>query len=273
MIEYFIEQGSSYAGDIDALILLITVLVGFWFFLSEVVFFYLIMKYRRKPGVKADYITGEEHEYARFVHWPHWLIIFCDVFIICGAVHVWYDVKQDLPQANDRPRDRPAVGLDLRPSRAPTTRSTPPTTSRRSTSCTSGARTRSTTTSSKSRDVLHNFSVPVFRLKQDSIPGRVITGWFEPTVTGEHDIQCAEICGIGHGLMPARIHIESAAAARGLGQRELTRDDGGRNRLWRIARRGRGRNGSGNPRSAPSTHTTIQSSRSGASTSSRPITR
>jgi cytochrome c oxidase subunit 2 len=37
----------------------------------------------------------------------------------------------------------------------------------------------------------------------------VITGWFEPTMTGEHDIQCAEICGIGHGLMPARIHIES----------------------------------------------------------------
>jgi cytochrome c oxidase subunit 2 len=37
----------------------------------------------------------------------------------------------------------------------------------------------------------------------------VITGWFEPTMTGEFDIQCAEICGIGHGLMPARIHIES----------------------------------------------------------------
>jgi cytochrome c oxidase subunit 2 len=62
-----------------------------------------------------------------------------------------------------------------------------------------------------SRDVLHNFSVPVFRLKQDAIPGRVITGWFEATKTGTYDIQCAEICGIGHGLMPARIVIESAA--------------------------------------------------------------
>jgi cytochrome c oxidase subunit 2 len=37
----------------------------------------------------------------------------------------------------------------------------------------------------------------------------VITGWFEPTLEGEFDIQCAEICGIGHGLMPARIVIES----------------------------------------------------------------
>ena len=57
--------------------------------------------------------------------------------------------------------------------------------------------------------MLHNFSVPVFRLKQDAIPGRVITGWFEATRTGEYGIQCAEICGIGHGLMGARIFIES----------------------------------------------------------------
>ena len=59
---------------------------------------------------------------------------------------------------------------------------------------------------------MHDFSVPSFRLKQDLIPGRVITQWFKPTKTGEHDIQCAEMCGIGHGIMSARIHIQSAAA-------------------------------------------------------------
>jgi len=48
----------------------------------------------------------------------------------------------------------------------------------------------------------------VFRLKQDAIPGRVITGWWEATDTGEYSIQCAEICGIGHGLMGARLFIE-----------------------------------------------------------------
>ena len=61
----------------------------------------------------------------------------------------------------------------------------------------------------ESRDVLHDFSVPVFRLKQDAIPGRTITGWFKPTVTGEHLVQCAEICGIGHGIMGARIFLET----------------------------------------------------------------
>ena len=61
----------------------------------------------------------------------------------------------------------------------------------------------------ESKDVLHSFSIPVFRLKQDAIPGRTITGWFEPTIIGEYSIQCAEICGIGHGLMGARAFLET----------------------------------------------------------------
>ena len=61
-----------------------------------------------------------------------------------------------------------------------------------------------------SRDVVHSFSVPVFRLKQDAVPGRATVGWFKPTVTGEFDIQCTQICGIGHGLMAARVRIRSA---------------------------------------------------------------
>lgn len=63
-----------------------------------------------------------------------------------------------------------------------------------------------------SRDVLHSFSVPVFRLKQDAIPGRVIRGWFEPTRAGSYDIQCTEICGIGHGIMNARIVVDTPEA-------------------------------------------------------------
>jgi cytochrome c oxidase subunit 2 len=59
-------------------------------------------------------------------------------------------------------------------------------------------------------DVLHDFSVPIFRLKQDAIPGREITGWFEPTITGEYGIQCAEMCGIGHGIMGARLILQNA---------------------------------------------------------------
>ena len=61
----------------------------------------------------------------------------------------------------------------------------------------------------ESLDVMHSFSVPVFRLKQDAIPGRVISGHFKPILAGEWDIQCAEMCGIAHGIMAARVFIET----------------------------------------------------------------
>ena len=35
----------------------------------------------------------------------------------------------------------------------------------------------------------------------------MIRGWFEPTLAGEYDLQCTEICGIGHGIMGARIIV------------------------------------------------------------------
>jgi cytochrome c oxidase subunit 2 len=62
----------------------------------------------------------------------------------------------------------------------------------------------------ESVDVLHSLSIPVFRLKQDAVPGRVITGWFKPTRVGVYDFQCAEICGIGHGIMQSRLVVETA---------------------------------------------------------------
>ena len=52
---------STYAGQIDHLILLIAVLTGFWFLVAEGVFFWLIFKFRAKPGVKSQYLEGHEH--------------------------------------------------------------------------------------------------------------------------------------------------------------------------------------------------------------------
>jgi len=51
-------QASTYAADIDGIILLIGVLTGFWFFAAELIFFWLIWKYRAKPGQKSQYLVG-----------------------------------------------------------------------------------------------------------------------------------------------------------------------------------------------------------------------
>ncbi len=52
-----------------------------------------------------------------------------------------------------------------------------------------------------SRDVIHSFFVPAFRMKQDAVPGRYTTIGLTPTRTGRFQILCAEYCGAGHSRM------------------------------------------------------------------------
>jgi cytochrome c oxidase subunit 2 len=52
-----------------------------------------------------------------------------------------------------------------------------------------------------SQDVIHSFFVPAFRVKQDVLPGRYTTLWFEPTRVGRYHLFCAEYCGTNHSGM------------------------------------------------------------------------
>src|SRR5690606_4330705 len=52
-----------------------------------------------------------------------------------------------------------------------------------------------------SRDVIHSFYVPAFRVKQDVLPGRYYTTWFRATRPGTYRIYCAEYCGLSHSAM------------------------------------------------------------------------
>lgn len=213
MIDQYVESASTYAGDIDGVILWILAIVGFWFLLAQVVFFGLIFKFMAKPGVKAQYISGEKAHEKRWVAMPHYATLVFDVIIVVMAVKVWHEVKINLPQADTTVRviaqqwawtfvhPGPDNVLD-----------TPDDISVVDELHVEMGKTYHFELTS--RDVLHSFSVPVFRLKQDAIPGRIIKGWFKATQTGQFDIQCTEICGIGHGIMPARIVIESDSQHR-----------------------------------------------------------
>lgn len=53
----------------------------------------------------------------------------------------------------------------------------------------------------RSLDVLHSFSVPAFRVKQDAVPGFSTRTRFTPTVEGKFEIACAELCGLAHYRM------------------------------------------------------------------------
>ncbi len=63
----------------------------------------------------------------------------------------------------------------------------------------------------RSHDVLHNFTVPQFRVKMDLVPGLVSYLWFDPTREGRFDVMCEELCGIGHFVMRGAVVVEPQA--------------------------------------------------------------
>jgi cytochrome c oxidase subunit 2 len=74
----------------------------------------------------------------------------------------------------------------------------------------------------RSKDVIHSFGVPEFRVKQDAIPGLTIPIWFIPTITTadmrtqlgnpqfQYEIACAQLCGLGHARMRGFVTVLSA---------------------------------------------------------------
>lgn len=63
-----------------------------------------------------------------------------------------------------------------------------------------------------SRDVIHGFFVPAFRLKQDALPGRYTQAWFVATAPGTYPVYCSQYCGTSHSSMRASIEVMDGAA-------------------------------------------------------------
>jgi len=63
-----------------------------------------------------------------------------------------------------------------------------------------------------SKDVIHSFSLPVMRVKQDAIPGMDVSIHFTPVkanATGEWEIACAQLCGLGHYRMRGQLFVHT----------------------------------------------------------------
>lgn len=208
MLERYLTAASTYAHSIDHLFILIAVIVGFWLIAAETIMFALIFKFRAKDGRPTQYITGEEKHLKRWISIPHFLVILCDIVIIIAAITVWYNIKQVMPPANVTVRvigqqwawSFQQPGPDGVLDTADDIR-------------TVGEMHVVVNTTYHfelmSRDVVHSFAIPAFRLKQDALPGRTISGWFRPNRVGTYDIQCTQMCGIGHAMMAGRIIVET----------------------------------------------------------------
>jgi cytochrome c oxidase subunit 2 len=74
-------------------------------------------------------------------------------------------------------------------------------------------------------DVIHGFSVPELRLKQNAVPGQTIHIHFIPTTPGTYAILCTQLCGLGHYRMNATLRIltsEQFAAWQAAHRKEST---------------------------------------------------
>ena len=60
-------------------------------------------------------------------------------------------------------------------------------------------------------DVIHSFGITSMRVKQDAIPGMEIPVWWEPTVEGAYEVNCSQLCGLGHYRMRGFLTIMNQA--------------------------------------------------------------
>ena len=74
-----------------------------------------------------------------------------------------------------------------------------------------------------SRDTLHSHYLPDFRVKEDSMPGRVTFLWFYPQKPGEHLVTCTEYCGVMHSYMAGRVIVKAPEDYAAWMQGEVTR--------------------------------------------------
>lgn len=58
-------------------------------------------------------------------------------------------------------------------------------------------------------DVIHNWAMPAFGVKQDAVPGKLSETWFSANKEGIYYGQCSELCGKYHGFMPIEIRVVS----------------------------------------------------------------
>ena len=149
----FVETVTSYGRDIDNLIVLIAVIVGFFWVICEGLFFYFIWRFRARPGHESQYVAGTTKEENKWITRTHNVVLLCDVVIVAFAISIWVNVKQTLPDPDNAQLVRVvgqqwAWSFEHESSR--TARSTPtqPTTMSGLLASYTWSRTRSTTSSS-----------------------------------------------------------------------------------------------------------------------------
>src|SRR5262245_48257069 len=190
------EQASTYAHEIDGMFHLIMWITGVIFVIVEALLLYFLWKYRHRPGRQAHYTHGNNR---LEVIWTIIPALIC-VMLALLSRRIWTNIKEKMPETAlqvqitgeqfawnfryagaDGKFDTPDDVITLNQLHFPVG--------------------KPVVASLSSKDVIHSFYLPEFRVKQDAVPGLHTRIWFEGNRVGSWDIACAELCGLGHFRM------------------------------------------------------------------------
>ena len=201
------EGVTTTAPAIDRLFTLILWITGAAFFLVEGTLVVFLLRYRDRPGRRAAYTHG--HGLVEVV----WTVI--PALILVGLTvssqRVWSRIR-GTPPAHDLEIEITAeqFAWNIRYAGADGMLNSPDDVT--TINQLHLPVNKTVLVRLKSKDVIHSFFVPQFRMKQDAVPG--ITGhlWLSATKTGHYEIACAELCGLGHYRMRGYLVVESPEA-------------------------------------------------------------
>jgi len=198
------ENVSTYGRDIDWLFHLIYWITGITFILVAVTMIAFIVIYRDRPGRRARYTHGSTPLEIAWTVVPALILVILTVL----SVPAWSKIKMTMPQTDF------VVQVTAKQFNWQVTYPGPD-----GKFGTADDKTlldemhvpvnKVVRVNLKSQDVIHSFFVPQFRMKQDAVPGREISQWFEVTKTGKYELPCAELCGFGHSGMRGWIYVHT----------------------------------------------------------------
>ena len=201
------ESASTFGPKIDRLFLVVLWITGFFFFLVQGGLLLFTLKYRTRPGQQASYIHGNTLLEIIWTLIPALILL----GLTLASQKLWAEIRypqQMPPNASQVEIQAEQFAWNVRypgPDGQFETDDDVTTLNQLHLPVGQPVKVRL-----RSKDVIHSFFVPEFRVKQDAVPGMETSVWIQPTRAGQFEILCAELCGLGHYRMRGFVTTESA---------------------------------------------------------------